>query len=445
MNERYLGNKFSYLAKNIILKTILLFGAGKSATVLIDYLVALSASEKHHIIIADASREQILLKTNHSPFAEAVETDINNNEQRSSLIQKADIVISLMPPALHFLIAKDCVAYGKNLLTASYIDDRIRGLQDEIAAKGLLFICEMGLDPGIDHMSAMKIIDHIKAQGGIITSFKSHCGGLIAPESDNNPWHYKISWNPRNVVLAGKAGAEYKISGKVTHKNYDSLFANCSNVKVDGIPELSYYPNRDSLSYIPVYQLESAKTFVRTTLRYRDFCTGWNVIVQANLADETNTIDASGLSFKEWSASITPYINDSNKIMLEFLGLFDEGNVPVTAKNSADILQYLLETKLVMKPHDKDMIVMLHEIEYSLQNKNYGIESSLIVKGEDHLRTAMAKTVGLPLGIAARLILNGTIAIKGLHIPIVKEIYEPVLTELEKAGVSFNEKNMQIV
>ena len=424
------------------MKKILLFGAGKSATVLIDYLLAEAPQNNWTIIIADTNRKMILAKTNNSPLVEAVETDITNDEQRSKLIQKASIVISMMPPALHFLIAKDCVEYGKNLLTASYLDAAIKSLQTEVQNKKLLFICEMGLDPGIDHISAMKIIDGIKAKGGVITSFKSHCGGLVAPESDDNPWHYKISWNPRNVVMAGKAGAEYKLNNEIHHKDYKELFTDCAEVKVDGIGNLAVYPNRDSLSYIPIYKLETATTFLRTTLRYPSFCIGWNAIVQAGLANEMDTINTDGLTFAKWSSDIIPFINDSNKPLLHFLGLFDETLVPAHAITSADVLQHLLETRLVMQPADKDIIVMLHEIEYELSGMLVKTESSLIVKGENHLRTAMAKTVGLPLGIAAKLILNGTIQLTGIHIPTLKEIYEPVLHELKEAGICFKEREV---
>lgn len=421
------------------MNTVLLIGAGKSATVLIDYLVAQAQQKIWKVIIADANREQILIKTNHSPYAEAVGLDVNNEEERSSLIQRAHVVISMMPPSLHFLIAKDCVEYRKHLLTASYLDNKIKSLEEEIRQRKLLFLCEMGLDPGIDHMSAMKMIDEIKAKGGHIHSFKSHCGGLVAPESDNNPWHYKISWNPRNVVLAGKAGAEYKIDGKVVHKDYQQLFADCEKVTIEGLEDLAFYPNRDSLSYMPVYQLDDAATFVRTTLRYPDYCNGWDAIVQSGLTNDTDTIDIHTTNFKQWSAPLLPFVNASNKSMLEFLGFFDEEMIPATAKNSADVLQHLLETKLAMQEQDKDMIVMLHEIAYDQNGEHKKMESSLVVKGQDSLRTAMAKTVGLPLGIAARLILEGSIKMKGVHIPIHKEIYEPVLTELENFGVVFTE------
>jgi saccharopine dehydrogenase-like NADP-dependent oxidoreductase len=421
------------------LKTIVLIGAGKSATVLIDYLITASEIHNWKFIVADADREQILLKTNNSKHAEAVQLDVTNEAQRSALIQRAHVVISMMPPALHFLVAKDCVEYRKHLLTASYLDDKMKSLGEEISNRKLLFICEMGLDPGIDHMSAMKIIDEIKAKGGKITSFKSHCGGLVAPESDDNPWHYKISWNPRNIVMAGQSGAVYKENNETKTILYKDLF-DCSNAIVfDGLKGLAFYPNRDSLSYIPTYKLPDTATFIRTTLRHIDFFKGWNAVVHAGLTNETAVINTAGLTLSKWSVAILPFVTEENKAMLQYLGLFDETPVPATAKTSADILQFLVETKLKMEPADKDMIVMLHEFEYELDGKDHQLKSCLVVKGEDSLRTAMAKTVGLPLGIAAKLILNEPIKLKGLHIPTAKEIYEPVLHELELAGIKFIE------
>ena len=421
------------------MKTILLIGAGKSATVLIDYLIAEAETNNWKFIVADSNREQIILKTRNSPFAEAVQLDVTNEKQRGDLIQRAHVVISMMPPALHFLVAKDCVEYRKHLLTASYLDDKMKSLKEEISNRKLLFICEMGLDPGIDHMSAMKIIDEIKAKGGKITSFKSHCGGLVAPESDDNPWHYKISWNPRNIVMAGQSGAVYKENNEIKEVSYYDLF-DCSNeIVFDGLQGLAFYPNRDSLGYIPTYKLPDTATFLRTTLRHVDFFKGWNAIVHAGLTNDTNHINVAGLSFVKWSAAIAPLLDADNLRMLEYLGIFDEGLVPATAKTSADILQFLVETKLKMEPADKDMIVMLHEFEYELEGKHQSLKSCLVVKGENSLQTAMAKTVGLPLGIAAKLILNDSLKLKGLHIPTAKEIYEPVLTELENAGIRFDE------
>ena len=501
-----------------LLKTILLFGAGKSASVLIDYLLKESEENGWKFIIADADKEQILFKTNHSAFAEAVQLDIKNDEEREKLIERSHVVISMMPPALHFLVAKDCVEYRKHLLTASYLDPQIKSLQDEINHRKLLFLCEMGLDPGIDHMSAMQLIDEIKAEGGTVNSFKSHCGGLVAPESDDNPWHYKISWNPRNIVLAGKAGAVYKLDGTLVEEKYENLFDADRTVNTwnEEIPVLSYYANRNSLPYIDLYKLQDAGTFIRTTLRYTDFMHGWKNVIELKLTDETPQYQTDGKTlqdffkehlgkngFDEWlennltgrlsetkillenlmnlleveekanetgeeipenfmlvnesgdlrdigveeiksnaATAMAHKMHEANLIMkqLFFLGMGD--NETIIGKglcSAADVLQFALEKKLALLPGDKDMVVMLHEIEYILKGKKQSVHSSLIVKGNDHIHTAMAKTVGLPLGIGAKLILNGELKMTGLHIPVSKEIYEPVLRELKKYGIEFSE------
>jgi saccharopine dehydrogenase-like NADP-dependent oxidoreductase len=422
------------------MKKILLFGAGKSATCLIDYLISEIELNGYSLTVADSNLRLAQSKIGNNPYAKAVLSDVQNDMARSALIQDADIVISMLPPSLHFLVAKDCIEFGKNLLTASYVDEKIKQLEKQVNEKKLLFLCELGLDPGIDHMSAMELITRIKKEGGKITSFKSHTGGLVAPESDNNPWHYKISWNPRNVVMAGSTGAIYKKDNNIVEKKYRELFTDYKEVFINKqLGKLAYYPNRDSLSYIPVYQLEDATTFIRTTLRYPIFCEYWKYLIDARLTNDKDTVTTTVLSFAKWAEKILPFINESNRYAFEYLGLFDETPVPQNAKTSADILQYLLETKLAMSAHDKDMIVMLHELEYEHVNKRHAAKSSLIVTGEDNTRTAMAKTVGLPLGIAAILILQEKIKLTGLHIPILPEIYIPVLSELKKQGVAFEE------
>ncbi len=499
------------------MKQILVFGAGKSATCLIDYLVNECALNNWTLTVVDGNLELARSKTGNAPHTKALSIDVENEGERSQLIRSADIVISLLPPSLHFLVARDCVQAGKNLLTASYIDDKIAALKNEIHRKGLLFLCEMGLDPGIDHMSAMQLIHSIKADGGRITSFKSHCGGLVAPESDDNPWHYKISWNPRNVVMAGKAGATFKENSEVVNMKYENLFDPKRVVDIPQLGYLAYYPNRDSLGYIPVYGLEEAGTFVRTTLRYPEFCFGWKNIIELKLTDETIEYDTNGLSlkrffqehfnkhgFSDWiekqltarftqtkqlleklqqllaaeekadaaqwkelqefmmidhkgelmdvnldevktkaAATVAGQMHEANLSMkqLFFLGADDSETLINKGQcSAADVLQFALEQKLVLKPHDKDMIVMLHEIEYEKNGKTEKVDSYLIVHGEDQLHTAMAKTVGLPLGIAAKLILQGKIRLSGLHIPILPEIYGPVLQELQANGIIFHEQ-----
>ncbi len=430
---------------------ILVFGAGKSATVLIDYLKRETRTRNWQLTVADADHATVLQKLGSESHTHAVQIDILHTEKRRALIASADVVISLMPPTLHYHVALDCLDLGKHLLTASYVDDKIKALQSEIAAKGILFLCEMGLDPGIDHMSAMQLIHHIKAQGGSIHSFKSHCGGLVAPESDNNPWHYKISWNPRNVVLAGKAGAIFLKEGKEHEIAYDQLFHQSGSVEVPTIGSLAYYANRDSLSYIDKYDLQSCTEFIRTTLRYPDFCKGWATIVDLKLTDESQTYATDGLTMLDFLQSHIQYhqlpisidrlSNDPLiESMLLSLGL-NNSNLLINKGTctAADILQWRMEACWVLEPTDKDMIVMLHEIEYELNGQQKSVKSSLVVKGEDHLRTAMAKTVGLPLGIAAILIGEKSLTEKGLHIPIIPTIYTPVLSMLEKEGIVFHE------
>jgi saccharopine dehydrogenase-like NADP-dependent oxidoreductase len=431
------------------LKNILLFGAGKSASVLIEYLIENAAENNWHVTIVDADKKLIEQKTKKHSSSTAIEANITNDILRIELIKNTDLVISMMPPFLHIHIAKDCVQYGKHLLTASYADEQIKLLADEVKSKGIIFLCEMGLDPGIDHMSAMQIIDNIKAKGGKITSFESHCGGLVAPESDDNPWHYKISWNPRNVVLAGKAGAEYIQDGKHITEKYENLFDANRTIETadETIGALSYYPNRNSLPYIDLYDLHDSKTFIRTTLRYKDFMQGWKTIVDLKLTDETIVYESDDLSLADFYKqhfdfnNITLNLSAEDKKRLAFLGLNDNDTIINKGKiSAADGLQFALEKKLLLSPTDKDMIVMQHEIEYELAAQKHQLISSLVVYGKDSIHTAMATTVGLPLGIAAKLILNGSIKLSGLHLPIIKEIYEPVLKELAANGVVFSEQ-----
>ena len=469
------------------MKNILLFGAGKSATVLIDYLLANAEKEEWQLTVVDADINLAQSKIGLSPLAKAISFDINDEEDRRKYISESDIVISLLPPSLHNIVAKTCIEKNKNLLTASYIDEEIRNLQSEILNRKLLFLCEMGLDPGIDHMSAMKIFDRIHAEGGKVISFRSHCGGLVAPESDDNPWHYKVSWNPRNILLAGKSGAHYRENGEEKKLKYEELFTADRLVEIPEIGFLSWYPNRDSLSYAPLYGLEDAATIVRTTLRHPDFMYGWKNVIDLKLTDETPQYETTGKALmdffkehmveaeKEAEASggevdkdfmvvgkegelqkmdldkiktdaaeiVAHKMHEANLTLkqLFFLGMDDdETMINKGLCSAADVMQLALEKKLGLQPEDRDMVVMVHEIEFKVGSQESGVRSSLVVRGENNLHTAMAKTVGLPLGIATKLILNGTIKLTGLHIPTRKEIYEPVLKELEEHGIKFHEE-----
>ncbi len=432
------------------MKSILVFGAGKSATCLIEYLCNACNENNWKLVVCDADLLLAQSKINLCKNAIAISIDAANERERRDLIKEANLVISMLPPHLHFLVAIDCLHFSKHLLTASYVDEKIKTLSKEIEEKGLIFLCEMGLDPGIDHMSAMKIINHVKKEGGKITSFKSHCGGLLSPESDDNPWHYKITWNPANIVMAGSSGAVYKSDGETIEIPYDKVFDDCKIVDVPHLFPLAWYANRDSLSYTKTYGLDNVNTFIRTTLRHPAFCRGWNKIVNLGLTDLNDHEEIENCkTYDEWYNKKNGKYNHSSqddiykkefKEQIDYLNLESKNSIETEITNSASLLQNLLEKKLAMLPKDKDMIVMLHEIKYEINSEFKEIRSSLIVKGEDQKRTAMAKTVGLPLGIAAKLILQNKIKLTGLHIPVLPEIYEPVITELEKYEIKFNEE-----
>jgi len=442
------------------MKTILLFGAGKSATSLIEYLGNCCKENNWNLFVCDTNLALAESKIKNFSCAKAFSIDVSNKQKRHELISEADIVISMLPPALHFLVAKDCVLYSKNLLTASYLDENIRSLKTEVEEKGLLFLGEMGLDPGIDHMSAMKMINDIKSRDGKITSFKSHCGGLVSPESDDNPWHYKITWNPANVVMAGSSGAVYKNNNQVIDVSYRDIFNDENNIiNVPGLFDLAWYPNRDSLSYLDTYLLHDVQTFIRTTLRYPSFSRGWNKIIELDLTNKNDEDEIKHCNtFLDWfnfkkekyaSQNGKNFISDhffnpEFEEQIDFLSMRSSEKIPFENFSSATLLQYLLEKNLVMKPEDKDMIVMLHEIEYSINNEQKKVSSCLIVKGKDQVHTAMAKTVGLPLAIATKLILQNKIKLTGLQIPVIPEIYEPVLKELKLNGIEFHETTESI-
>jgi saccharopine dehydrogenase-like NADP-dependent oxidoreductase len=420
------------------MRNILILGAGKSSISLIDYLTEHAAKENWSVTVADMSEKLALQKTKGRVYTQAISIDIENDQTRQELIARYDIVISMLPAIFHTIIAKDCLELGKNLVTPSYISPAMKEMDTVVKAKGLIFMNEMGLDPGIDHMSAMQIIDKLKAEGRDIISFRSHCGGLVAPESDTNAWHYKFSWNPRNVILAGQGdgGIRWKEDGEIQEIGYHKLFSNTSMI---GLPKQGIYdsyPNRDSLKYIDEYGLDTVDTLYRGTLRVPPFCEAWACVVDLGLTSATGHCIFTNKeeAIKQLDLSERPEI----QYMLEEIGIFNEENFPLHIP-PADSLQKLLENKWQMQPADRDLVVMVHEIDYKEGDKIRHIQSSLYLTGQDHEHTAMALTVGLPLAIVTKLILNGQITQRGILMPKHKEIYEPVMKELEDYGVKFKE------
>ncbi len=435
---------------------ILVFGAGKSSSYLIKYLLEYSSKHFWQVTVADSNINAALERIANHPFGNAVQIDIHEDILRKRLISNSNIVISLLPPALHIIVAKDCIDLRKNLVTASYVSDEIKNLHLEARNNGLLFMNEIGLDPGIDHMSAMKIIHEVERLGGEIYSFKSYCGGLVSPASDTNPWHYKISWNPNNIVNAGKSGADFLVSGFEEHLEYKSLFQKIEHIAVPRIGKLAAYANRDSLSYRSMYHLNNVKTMLRATLRHPEFCIGWHVIVNLGLTNDTVLYPTDNSTYKAWFMEATKHIEGATpkeKIktiyandalaenLLEWLGIFSEETIKIkTEASSAQILLARIEEKWKMEDSDKDMIVMQHEFEYGRRNLDAKLISTLVVEGEDKTYTAMAKTVGLPMAIFTKLFLNGKIKnLLGVQIPIMKEVYKPILKELTEYGIEFDE------
>ena len=437
---------------------ILVFGAGKSSSYLIKYLLDCSLKQFWQVTVADSNLNAALAKIGDHSFGRAVQLDIHEDLLRKRQIGQADLVISLLPPSLHFIVAKDCIELRKNLITASYLSEEIKSLHIDARNAGLLFMNEIGLDPGIDHMSAMKIIDEIERLGADISSFKSYCGGLVAPESDNNPWHYKISWNARNILNAGKSGAHFMDNGIEKKFDYSDLFNQYELIKVPSLGNLAAYANRDSLNYRNYYGLEQVKTMLRATFRYEEFCLGWNTIIQLGLTTVDMKFTDAGLTYYDWFMYATKAVegnNPSDKIrnitpkekdlvinLIDWLGLFNNDKINLAGEmSSADILLQRMEEKWKIEDYDKDMVVMRHEFDYARKNIETHLSSTLIVKGEDKTYTAMAKTVGLPMAIFAKLLLTGKIKnLVGVQIPIMKEVYKPVLKELATFGIEFSEE-----
>jgi saccharopine dehydrogenase-like NADP-dependent oxidoreductase len=444
------------------MRTILIIGAGRSASSLIQYLLNKSEVEHLQLVIADMSLELAKSKTNNHPNAIPIQLDISNIEHRQQEIQKASIVISMLPAHLHIEIAEDCIVFKKHLVTASYISQKMQDLDSLAKENGLIFMNEIGLDPGIDHMSAMKIMDEIKAKGGKMIQFESFCGGLVAPESDTNLWNYKFSWNPRNVVLAGQGGVSKFIQeGKYKYIPYNKLFRRTEFLEVEGYGRFEGYANRDSLKYRSVYGLDDILTMYRGTLRRVGYSKAWDMLVQLGMTDDSYTMENSEqMSYRDFTNSFLAYhptdsvelklrhylkIDQDDVIWDKFveLDLFDDTK-KVGLKNAtpAQILEKILAEKWALQPKDKDMIVMYHKFGFELNGEKKQIDSTMVCIGDDQVYTAMAKTVGLPVAIATLQILNGTIKTPGVQLPIKKEVYQPILEELEFYGVIFKEKEV---
>lgn len=441
------------------MRNILIVGAGRSATSLIRYLLDKSEKEALQLTIADISEENAIKLAGTHPNATGIFLDIFDKEQRQKAIQQADLVISMLPARFHMEAAKDCLAFDKHMVTASYVSKEMQALDQAVKEKGLVFMNEIGVDPGIDHMSAMEVIDRIRDNGGKMLLFESFTGGLIAPESDDNLWHYKFTWNPRNVVVAGQGGAaEFIQEGTYKYIPYHRLFRRTEFLDIEGHGRFEAYANRNSLKYRSVYGLEDILTLYRGTMRKVGFSKAWNIFVQLGMTDDSYTIpNSEQLSYRSFVNLFLPYSpTDSVELKLrhnlkidqddliwgklEELDIFNaEKKIGIKNATPAMALQKILMDKWTLQENDKDMIVMYHKFGYELNGERKQIDSNMVIIGEDQTYTAMAKTVGLPVAMAALRILNGEINTPGVQIPITKEVYQPILAELKSFGIEFKE------
>ncbi len=441
------------------MRKILVIGSGKSASYLIKYLLEKSESENLLIIVGDINYSSAKKLIGDHKNAQAIVLDVFDKHSRETAIQNADIVVSMLPARYHIEVAKDCISFGKNMVTASYVSDEMQSLDKAARDKGLVFMNEIGVDPGIDHMSAMKVIDSIREKGGKMILFESFTGGLVAPESDNNLWNYKFTWNPRNVVVAGQGGAaKFLQEGTYKYIPYNRLFRRTEFLDVEGYGRFEAYANRDSLKYQSVYGLDDIKTLYRGTMRRVGFSRAWNMFVLLGMTDDSYTIDDSeNMSYRDFVNAFLPY-SPTDSVELKFrhalkidqddivwdklieLDIFSASKmVELKKATPAQILQKILMDSWTLAEEDKDMIVMYHKFGYELNGKKHQIDSTMVTIGEDQTFTAMSKTVGLPVAIATLAILNEKITTPGVQIPINKEVYEPILKELEAYDIKFKE------
>ncbi|MFZ5553308.1 MAG: saccharopine dehydrogenase C-terminal domain-containing protein [Bacteroidota bacterium] len=445
------------------MKTILVIGAGRSSSTMIRYLLDKSEEMKWKVRVGDMDLSLAQKKINGHPNGEAFLFNALNPEERKKEISAAGFVISMLPAIHHIEVAKDCISLKKNVVTPSYITPAMKALDEEAKRAGIIILNEIGVDPGIDHLSAKKIIDEIHQKGGKFESFESYCGGLVAPESDNNPWGYKFSWNPRNVVLAGQGGsAKFIRKGQLKYIPYHKLFSRTENISIEKYGDFEGYANRDSLSYRDVYDMENIPTLLRGTLRKKGFCEAWNAFVQLGCTDDSFVMEGSeNMTWRDYLNSFLDFhsshtveeklcsylgISSGSEIFekIKWLGLFEKEKTGMKNATPAQLLQKKLEEKWKLEEGDKDMIVMFHRFICEMENKKQELTSSMVYTGKDEVYTAMSDTVGLPVAICTKFILEGKITEKGVCLPLAKNIYEPVLKELEGFGIRFNEKVREI-
>jgi saccharopine dehydrogenase-like NADP-dependent oxidoreductase len=428
---------------------------------MIQYLLDHAVSGDWEVVVGDVQAELAEAKVGSHPRGKAMRFDAMDVQLRQDSIANADLVISLLPPSMHVLVARDCLALGTHLVTASYVSEEMAGLDAAVRKADLIFLNEIGVDPGIDHMSTMEMVERVRAQGGRITSFRSYCGALVAPECKNE-WGYKFTWAPRNVILAGQGVASYRRDGSIRYLPYHRLFSRIEEVEVPGTGVFEAYANRDSVKYLKLYQMEEVDTLLRATLRFPGYCQLWSAFVQMGMTDGSYRIPHSaGMTYRDFTFSFVnaqPGLSDRESLAffldefqdgavlrkLEHLDLLSDKQIPLVNASPAEVLEHILMEKWVFEPDDTDMVVMQHQLEYELHGMQRKLVASMVDKGRDAQHTAISRTVGLPAAIAAKHILAGNIQSRGVLIPTVRDIYAPILEELEAYEIRFTEQEFLV-
>ena len=445
------------------MKRILILGAGQSAPYLISYLLEKAEKNDWFVTVGDKNPDLAKKAVKRHSRGSSIAFDVNDSELRWRQVEKADVLINFLPPSFQYLLALTCIEKGTHMITASYQDKNMPHLNREAHSKGILILNEMGLDPGIDHMSAMSLIKSVRERGGKISIFKSYGSGLSAPDSVSNPLGYVITWNPKNVVMAGEKGAQYLYKGKIKVVPHHEVFQRTWPVELEGVGKVEAYPNRDSLQYKDLFGLDHVHTMIRGTLRYPGWCETWLQIVRLGLANDTIQLtNLKEINYREFVEMFLPLHTSSANLehrvanflnisptgsiiqKMEWLGLFSDE--PVQCKHgstAAEVLVELLKRKLELPAKGKDMVAIMHELEAFFPEENdrrEQITSTFIKYGEPGGFTAIAQTVGLPAALATELLLTDKLPITGCHIPTHPAVYPLVLKALDKMGYKFSEK-----
>ena len=439
------------------MKKVLVLGAGLVAGPLVRYLLKVDGFT---VTVASRTVERAQALTGGASNGLALSLNVKDEAALEALIADHDLSVSLLPYVYHPVVARLCVKHKKQMVTTSYVKPEMQALDASAKAAGVILLNEIGVDPGIDHMSAMEVIHQIADKGGKLISFTSNTGGLPAPDANDNPLGYKFSWAPRGVVLAGKNPAKFLKEGHVVNVPGPELFAHHWPCEIVGFGELEVYPNRDSMPYIETYGIPTVTSMFRGTLRYPGWCDTMKKIVDLGLLDETERKDMQGLTYKsllarlvqsagaDTKADVAKFLGvavDSDPIArMQWLGLFSDEAIPAADNTYLDVLASRMLKKLGYAPGERDMLVMQHEFVAKYGDRTEKATATMIDYGIPGGDSSMSRLVGLPAAIAARMILQGEITVTGVHVPMIPEIYKPVLAELAAMGISFQETVEQL-